>query len=82
MTRTARALSTSVALCLIATFVVVGSNHSALAQQALPCDNGSNGDYSGDYAKLSEKGPYEIGKQEVVNLDSDLDGATIQRNLR
>lgn len=66
-------------LSLIAISLVVGvAGGAARAQQVLPCDNGSNGDYSGSYAKVSEAGPYAIGEQEVVNLDSELDGATIQ----
>ncbi len=53
----------------------------ASAQQALPCSFQSEGDYSGSYAKVSETGPYEIGEQEVVELESKLDGVTIQIGL-
>lgn len=54
------------------------SGGAAQAQQMLPCDFGSGGDYSGSYAKVSDKGPYKVGKQEIVELESELDGVTIQ----
>ena len=64
-------------LCLIVLASIVAVAPAG-AQQLLPCDYGSSGDYSGDYAKVSEPGPYKIGEQEIVELESDLDGATIQ----
>ncbi|MGH2756847.1 MAG: CocE/NonD family hydrolase, partial [Actinomycetota bacterium] len=51
------------------------------AQQMLPCDFGSSGDYSGDYAKVSEKGQYKIGEQKVVEIASKVDGVTIQMGI-
>src|ERR687895_2960839 len=53
----------------------------ARAQQMLPCDFQSQGDYSGDYAKVSQKGPFKIREQEIVELESKIDGATIQMGL-
>ncbi|MDQ3646211.1 MAG: CocE/NonD family hydrolase [Actinomycetota bacterium] len=53
----------------------------AQAQQMLPCDFMSQGEYSGEYAKVSEKGPYEIAPQQIAELPSDLDGATIQMGI-
>lgn len=53
----------------------------ALAQQMTPCDFQSQGDYSGSYAKVSNKGPYEIAEQEIVTIESDIDGAAIQIGL-
>ncbi|MGH2754399.1 MAG: CocE/NonD family hydrolase [Actinomycetota bacterium] len=51
----------------------------ALAQQLLPCDQGS---YDPDsYSHVSDKGPFDIGEQEIVELESDVDGATIQMGV-
>ena len=51
------------------------------AQQMTPCDFQSQGDYSGSYAKVSTKGPLEIADQEIVTIESDVDGASIQIGL-
>ncbi|MGH2736220.1 MAG: CocE/NonD family hydrolase, partial [Actinomycetota bacterium] len=75
-------------LGLVALALVVGATTAlgpggdrALAQQVLPCDFGSNGDYSGSYAKVSKPGPHEIGEQQIVELESKRDGVTIQMGL-
>jgi putative CocE/NonD family hydrolase len=54
---------------------------TAHAQQMTPCDFQSQGDYSGSYAKVHAQGPFEIAKQEIVAIESDIDGATIQIGL-
>ena len=51
---------------------------AARAQEVAPCDLGADGDYSGSYATVSEPGPYAIAPQQIVELDSEIDGATIQ----
>ena len=45
----------------VAAALIVGSTlvtAPAAAQQVTPCSLGSEGDYSGSYAKVSEPGPY------------------------
>lgn len=68
-----RAIMWTVLLTLAGTIAAVG-------QQIEPCDLGAMGDYSG-YTPVSEPGPYAIGEQEIVTLDSELDGATIQMGI-
>jgi predicted acyl esterase len=75
---TRRCLTTILAVMLVAPPFFHGS---AQAQQLLPCDFGSTGDYSGSYAKVSRQGPYEISEQEIVEIESGVDGVTIQIGL-
>ncbi len=60
---------------------ILVSGPPAVGQQALPCDFQSEGDYSGDYSKASSKGRYKIGEQKIVELESKIDGVTIQMGL-
>ena len=63
-------------LTLVAVVVLVASvvhAGSARAQSLLPCSGGYGGS-----SKVSQRGPYEIGKAEVVELKSKVDGAVIQ----
>ena len=78
MTRAARrtAAVTSVLLVGACLALVVPS---AGAQQVLPCDQG--GDDPTSYSHVSEPGPYAPLEPEIVDLASDLDGATIQMGL-
>ena len=66
----AQVLGTLLAVVLIAALV---SADTARAQSLLPC----SGAYGGS-SKVSERGAYEIGKSEVVELKSAVDGAVIQ----
>lgn len=67
-------------VCLLGALLVVSSGGpSARAQQLLPCDSGDSD--AADYAHVSKKGPYEAMPQQIVELDSKLDGATIQMGL-
>lgn len=66
---------------LVAVATVPAMASSAAAQQATPCDFQSQGDYSGSYSKVTKKGPFDIGEQEIVELESDVDGASIQIGL-
>lgn len=51
----------------------------AHAQQVTPCDSGS---YDSDsYSHVSKKGPYKPREQEIVELKSKIDGATIQMGV-
>ena len=69
------AITAALALSLLA----LPTAPPADAQQALPCDQGS---YDPDsYSHVSDEGPYEPMEQEIVELESDLDGATIQMGL-
>lgn len=78
----ARAVSPFVlAAALFAGALTVVPGQVGRAQQLLPCDFGSQGDYSGSYAKVSKEGPYEIAEQEIVELESEVDGATIQMGV-
>jgi len=69
-----------IAACLVATCLAIAAP-AAPAQQVLPCDFGSGGDYSADYAKVSEIGPYKIGEQKIVELKSKVDGVVIQMGI-
>lgn len=76
--------STSRRLVILLATVALASSLTALpaaAQQTFPCDFRSQGDYSGNYAKVSNPGPYEIAEQEIVELESKVDGAAIQLGL-
>ena len=77
MTRIGAVAASTVAL-MAAPFMVF---LPATAQQLQPCDFGSSGDYSGSYSTVSKKGPYEIKEQEIVELDSAIDGVTIQMGI-
>lgn len=74
-------VSLAMAVSLVAALAAVVAPHAADAQQVVPCDFGRQGDYESGYAKTSRKGPYEIRKPYVVEVESKLDGATIQIGL-
>jgi predicted acyl esterase len=67
----------------LALLVAVGSllvpTATVHAQQATPCD--SSPDDPTDYSHVSQPGPYEPLAPEIVELDSEVDGATIQMGL-
>ena len=68
-------------VAVVAILALTGSALVAPAQVVQPCDLGAGGDYSGPYPSVSEPGPYTIGEQQIVELDSELDGVTIQMAL-
>ena len=75
MTRVAETKMQLLRALLAAGLLVAGlvSAGTARAQSLLPC----SGAYGGS-SKVSQRGPYEIGKAEVVELKSKVDGAVIQ----
>lgn len=59
--------------------VVTLDGTAAQAQQVLPC--GGEGYDPGDFAHVSRKGPYEPMAPEIVELESRVDGVSIQIGL-
>ena len=72
----ARCLAAATVLGLGLSTMGVGA---AQAQQLLPCDQGSYD--PGAYSHVSHKGPYKAMDQEIIELKSKLDGATIQMGI-
>lgn len=79
-TRARRSVALLTGIAVLSVLFVLSVTPSS-AQQALPCDFQSQGDYDGSYAKVSDKGPYDVAAQEIVEIESDVDGATIQMGL-
>ncbi|HEV2756485.1 MAG TPA: CocE/NonD family hydrolase [Actinomycetota bacterium] len=60
------------AIALVAAVVPMSGRETARAQAVMPCSV-----YSGS-SEVSRRGPYEVGKAEVVELKSKVDGSVIQ----
>ena len=68
-----RSLALVISCLIVATVLSAGG--TATAQSVLPCSMNT-----GD-SEVSEKGSFEIGKAEVVELESEVDGSVIQIGL-
>lgn len=74
-----RAPTVAVPVVFLMATVAGVSGDSARAQQMLPCDYG--GYDPSDYSHLSKQGRFKAMPQKIVELESKLDGATIQMGL-